>query len=161
MTPTEFGKMCLKIIREVEAPATLAASTNSLSRRERNSALTKRARPVQAINPRSSPRAIALPPNVLPNTAPSTRVGMMMITSVNLIRSESTRPRRKPETAPTTTPMTVEMKPTKRITVSDCWMPRITRAKMSLPNVSCPKGCSPMVKGQSEKVGAPPGFRTS
>ena len=48
ITPMVFGRMCLKIMREFLAPATLAASTNSRSLRAKNSARTSLASPVQA-----------------------------------------------------------------------------------------------------------------
>ena len=51
ITPTVFGRMCLKMIRADDAPATRAASTNSRSRRARNSPRTSRASPVQRNRP--------------------------------------------------------------------------------------------------------------
>ena len=51
IVPTVFGRMCLKMIRRSGALATRAASTNSRSRRARNSARTRRASPVHVNRP--------------------------------------------------------------------------------------------------------------
>ena len=136
ITPIEFGSMCLNMILKFDAPATRAASTNSLSRSARNSALTSLASPVQAIRPRRIPSDQALPPKVRPRTAPRTKVGIMIMVSVKRIKRLSSQPRKNPATDPMTTPNTVEIRPTRKITVRDCWVPRMTRAKMSLPKVS-------------------------
>ncbi|SIM67442.1 Uncharacterised protein [Mycobacteroides abscessus subsp. abscessus] len=161
ITPTALGRMCLKMIRLAEAPARRAASTNSRSRRERNSPRTRRARPVQAARPISSASAVMrCGPcgrwlmTICPRTAVSTSSGMMMTMSVRRISTASTQPRKYPETPPMTTPITPATKPTMTITNSEVCVPRMTMANRSRPVVSCPKGCSPRWK--SPMVGLPP-----
>ncbi len=113
------------------------ASTNSRSLKDKNSALTRRDRPVQRKSPRKNERNSALPPpNALPTTAPKISTGMMMMTSVNLIKTESIQPLKNPAIDPTSTPIAVVIIPITNMTVRDCWIPRITRANTSLPNVS-------------------------
>ena len=93
ITPMAFGKMCLKIILPGPAPATLAASTNSLSRKDRNSARTSRDNPVHKNSPKKNAKNSALPPEkAFPTTAPRISTGMMMITSVKRIKTESSHP---------------------------------------------------------------------
>ena len=120
ITPMVLGMMCLKMILKLEAPATLAASTNSRSRKDKNSALTRRAIPVQARAPSSKASDTASPPKLRLRTAPTTKIGRMITTSVARIRKLSSLPRKKPASAPTTTPITVERMPTISTTISDC-----------------------------------------
>ncbi len=111
-TPMAFGRMCRKTMRLFEAPATRAASTNSRSRRLRNSPRTRRASDGQPMSPRTMPRTTApSPPKVRPRTAAMTITGITMMRSVKRMSSESMRPRKKPETAPTTMPMNAAMMP--------------------------------------------------
>ena len=95
ITPIAFGIMCLRMIRKLLAPATFAASTNSLSRKVRNSPRTRRARVVQLIRPRAtaSQKAPAEPAS-LPRTAPITITGKVMNRSVKRIRPWSMPPRK-------------------------------------------------------------------
>ena len=90
MTPTALGRMCRKMIRRSRAPDTRAASTNSRSRSVRNSPRTRRAIVVQAKMPITTPSTAAPRlPNVLPSTAPITISGIVMMTSVKRMSTES------------------------------------------------------------------------
>ena len=90
ITPIALGRMCLKMIRRLEAPATRAASTNSRSRRDKKSPRTSRARGGQEISPSAIPSGIgAAEPNFLPNRAPMTITGIVMMRSVNRMRTVS------------------------------------------------------------------------
>ncbi len=64
-TPMAFGRMCLKMMRVSDAPATRAASTNSRSRNDRNSPRTRRAMPIHEKKPSIRARKNApRPPNM-------------------------------------------------------------------------------------------------
>ncbi len=95
ITPMALGIMCLRMIRKLLAPATFAASTNSRSRRVRNSPRTSRASVVQVIAPSAtaSQKAPAEPAS-LPSTAPITITGKVMNRSVKRIRTWSMPPRK-------------------------------------------------------------------
>ena len=91
--PTVLGRMCLKMIRRLDAPATRAASTNSRSRSARNSARTSRASPVHRNSPSTSATLhTPLAPSAKPATAAISSSGMMMMTSVKRISTESIQP---------------------------------------------------------------------
>ena len=90
-----------------------------------------------------------------PSTAPITITGMVMTMSVKRMSTESTQPRKYPVTAPTTVPIVVAIEPTITMICSDCWVPRMTSAKMSRPTSSWPNGCDPKAKGRTH-VGRPP-----
>ena len=53
ITPTALGSMCLRMIRQGEAPIATAAETYSFSRSDSTSARTSRAIPVQLTIPRT------------------------------------------------------------------------------------------------------------
>jgi hypothetical protein len=134
ITPMALGRMCLKMIRALLAPATRAASTNSRSRSERNSPRTSRARLAHRITPRKTANTVLLiVPKIRPMTAPMTIVGIVMTRSVVRMSNVSTRPRKNPASDPTATPMTHATSPMVSITLSDVWVPSITSAKMSRP----------------------------
>src|SRR4030067_1062678 len=61
-----FGNICLNMIPAFEVPVDLAASTKSFSLRDKNSALTIRARYIQLVNPMIIIITIKLPLNFLP-----------------------------------------------------------------------------------------------
>ena len=113
--------MCLKMIRRSDAPAILAASTNSRSRRVKNSVRTNRASPIQAKRPSIIARGTTPKfPNLKPITAPITMVGVTKNISVSLIRTESTNPPKNPAIAPMIVPITIPKVPTINITMIDC-----------------------------------------
>ena len=167
ITPTVLGRMCLKMIRPLEAPASRAASTNSRSRSVRNSPRTRRASGGHEARPISRPRAITVA-NVgrlwarthemarRPNRAARITRGMMMITSVRRISTASVQPRKYPERPPTTVPTRPAIRPTTIMTTREYWVPCMAMANRSRPRLSWPNGCSPSEGGSRDSVGRPP-----
>jgi hypothetical protein len=96
MTPMVLGRMCRKMIRPLDAPTERAASTNSFSRSDRNSPRTMRARPVQVTKPMKSPspHTPPTPPEIWATTAATASSGIVMITSVSRMSTDSVTPRK-------------------------------------------------------------------
>ena len=135
ITPTAFGRMCLKMIRELDAPARRAASTNSRSRSDRKSPRTSRAIPIQDTRPRKTARAAVLFAECA-TTAAAMSAGMMITMSVNRMMMPSVLPRKYPEHAPRTTPMKAAITPTTTRMNSEICVPRIVIANSSRPTRS-------------------------
>ena len=101
-TPTALGRMCLKMIRALLAPEIRAASTNSRSRSDRNSAAHQAGEsdPADQAEEDAARTPLLLASDQPPSRAAGDRAdhaierGMMMMTSVRRIRTASVQPRK-------------------------------------------------------------------
>ena len=78
-----FGKICLRIISQLGVPVALAAVTKSFSFKDRNSARTIRAKPIQPIKPIIKTMPTTLPLYVRPANSTSGNLSLRKFAKTN------------------------------------------------------------------------------